>query len=104
LKHHVNLAKEQDLKGAMCDKRENSSWNFDGATLRIKGMGEAGMNGGPSGDLCVAIYVAEDKHFERKEDDLYCIQKIPFTTAVLGGEIKIQTIDGPANLKIPVGT
>jgi molecular chaperone DnaJ len=42
---------------------------FDGSNLRMNGMGEAGMNGGPSGDLSIAIYAAEDKHFERNEDD-----------------------------------
>ncbi|MDR2778671.1 MAG: molecular chaperone DnaJ [Puniceicoccales bacterium] len=77
---------------------------FDGASLRIKGMGEAGPNGGPHGDLYVAICVIEDKRFERHEDDLYCTQKIPFTTAALGGEIETETIDGQANLKIPAGT
>ncbi|MDR1891322.1 MAG: molecular chaperone DnaJ [Puniceicoccales bacterium] len=77
---------------------------FDGASLRMKGMGEAGTNGGPSGDLYVAIYVAEDKRFERHEEDLYCTQKVAFTTAALGGEIEIETIDGQANLKIPAGT
>jgi molecular chaperone DnaJ len=77
---------------------------FDGASLRMKSMGETGTNGGPSGDLYVAIYVAEDKRFERHENDLYCTQKIPFTTAALGGEVEVETIDGQANLKIPAGT
>ncbi|MDR1232981.1 MAG: molecular chaperone DnaJ [Puniceicoccales bacterium] len=77
---------------------------FDGASLRMKGMGEAGANGGPNGDLYVAIYIMENKRFERHENDLYCAQKIPFTTAALGGEIEVETIDGQANLKIPAGT
>jgi molecular chaperone DnaJ len=77
---------------------------FNGANLRMEGMGEAGTNGGPSGDLYVAIYVSEDDRFERDENDLRCVRKIPFTTATLGGEMEIETIDGHANLKIPAGT
>ncbi|MDR2603470.1 MAG: molecular chaperone DnaJ [Puniceicoccales bacterium] len=77
---------------------------FDGANLRMKNMGEAGANGGPNGDLYVAIYITENKRFERHERDLYCAKKISFTTAVLGGEIEVETIDGQANLKIPAGT
>jgi molecular chaperone DnaJ len=77
---------------------------FDGANLRMRGAGEAGTNGGPSGDLYVAIYISDDDRFERRENDLYCVQKIPFVTAVLGGEIEAETIDGHAKLKIPAGT
>lgn len=77
---------------------------FDGANLRMGGAGEAGTNGGPSGDLYVATYVEEDSRFVRQGDDLHCTQKISFVTAALGGEIQIETIDGHANLKIPPGT
>ncbi|MDR2721136.1 MAG: molecular chaperone DnaJ [Puniceicoccales bacterium] len=76
----------------------------DGMKLRLSGYGEAGQNGGPTGDLYVAIYVADDRTFERHEDDLYCSQKIPFVIAVLGGEVEIETIDGKCSLKIPEGT
>ncbi|MDR3144028.1 MAG: molecular chaperone DnaJ [Puniceicoccales bacterium] len=77
---------------------------FDGANLRMRGAGEAGTNGGATGDLYVVVYVSEDKRFERHQNDLHCSQKISFTTAALGGEISVETIDGSANLKIPAGT
>jgi molecular chaperone DnaJ len=77
---------------------------FDGASLRMRGAGNAGTNGGSDGDLYVTIYVSEHDKFERHENDLYCAQRIPFTTAALGGEVEVATIDGHATLKIPAGT
>ncbi len=77
---------------------------FDGANMRMRGSGDAGTHGGPSGDLYVGIYVSDDKNFERRDDDLYCSQKIPFVMAALGGEVDVATIDGHATLKIPAGT
>lgn len=77
---------------------------YHGANLRMRGAGEAGLNGGPSGDLYIVIYIKDDDRFEREGDDLYCVQQIPFTTAALGGEVSVQTISGQANLKIPAGT
>jgi molecular chaperone DnaJ len=68
------------------------------------GAGEAGANGGPPGDLYIVVYVSEDSRFERRQNDLLCSQKIPFTTAALGGEVSVETIDGSATLKIPAGT
>jgi molecular chaperone DnaJ len=76
----------------------------DGTTLRMRGAGEAGIKGGRSGDLYVAVYIEEDNRFKRNGVDLHCEQKIPFVTAVFGGDVKIETIDGFANLKIPAGT
>jgi molecular chaperone DnaJ len=66
---------------------------YDGAKLRLSGHGEAGQNGGTAGDLYVVINVADDRTFERHGDDLYCIQKIPFAIATLGGEIEVATIE-----------
>jgi molecular chaperone DnaJ len=77
---------------------------FDGAKLRLGGHGEAGQNGGATGDLYVVISVADDRTFERHGDDLYCIQRIPFAIATLGGEVEVATIDGKCSLKIPEGT
>ena len=77
---------------------------FDGANLRIHGGGQAGFNGGENGDLYVSIDITEDGKFERHDDDLYCVEKISYPIAALGGEISIETIDGAANLKIPAGT
>ncbi|MDR1595349.1 MAG: molecular chaperone DnaJ [Puniceicoccales bacterium] len=77
---------------------------FDGANLRMGGAGEAGTNGGASGDLYIITAIEEDSRFDRRDEDLFCTQKISFTTAALGGEITVETIDGRATLKIPPGT
>ncbi len=76
----------------------------EGMRLRVRGEGEVGENGGPSGDLYVIIHVKEHKVFVRKEHDLHLTVPISFTQAVLGDEIEVPTIDGKAKLKIPAGT
>lgn len=76
----------------------------DGARLRSTRNGEAGIRGGPPGDLYVVIHVAEHAVFQREEDNLYCDVPISFVTATLGGEIKVPTLEGQAALKIPAGT
>ncbi|HME89169.1 MAG TPA: molecular chaperone DnaJ [Chthoniobacterales bacterium] len=72
--------------------------------LRSPRNGEAGIRGGPQGDLYVVVHVQEHKIFQRDEDNLYCEVPIPFTTATLGGEVPVPTLEGKANLKIPAGT
>lgn len=76
----------------------------EGMRLRVKGEGEAGLNGGPSGDLFVIIHVEEGEIFEREGNNLNITVPISFTQAVLGDEIEVPTIDGKAKLKIPAGT
>jgi molecular chaperone DnaJ len=76
----------------------------DGSRLRSPRNGEAGIRGGPQGDLYVVVHVAEHKIFQRDEDNLYCEVPIPFSTATLGGEVPVPTLEGKANLKIPAGT
>jgi molecular chaperone DnaJ len=77
----------------------------DGTRLRIAGEGEAGLRGGPSGDLYVFISVRPHALFIRQGDDIHCQVPIPMTTAVLGGEIEIPTIDGSrAKVTIPAGS
>ena len=76
----------------------------DGARLRSSRNGEAGIRGGPTGDLYVVVHVREHEIFTREEDDLYCDVPISFATAALGGEAKVPTIQGQALLKIPAGT
>src|SRR5947207_722570 len=76
----------------------------DGSRLRSPRNGEAGIRGGPQGDLYVVVHVAEHKIFQRDEDNLYCEVPIPFSTATLGGEVPVPTLEGKANLKIPDGT
>lgn len=75
-----------------------------GSRLRINGEGEAGVNGGPAGDLYVVIHVAEHEIFNRQRENLYSAAPISFAQAALGAEIKVKTLDGEENLKIPAGT
>ena len=75
-----------------------------GSKLRSAGNGEAGVNGGPAGDLYIVIHVKEHEVFERQGDDLFCEIPIKFTLAALGGTIEVPTLSGKASLKIPTGT
>ncbi|MEI8292583.1 MAG: molecular chaperone DnaJ [bacterium] len=72
--------------------------------LRSTGGGEAGLRGGAAGDLYVVIHIKEHEVFTRNGMDLACEVPIPFTTAALGGEIRVPTLEGAVNLKIPAGT
>lgn len=75
-----------------------------GSRLRVTGEGEAGVNGGPSGDLFIVIHVAEHEQFERQGANLYSAVPVTFAQAALGAEIKVKTLDGEEDLKIPAGT
>lgn len=72
--------------------------------LKISGEGEAGERGGPRGDLYARIEVKPHPFLERRGDDLYCEMLIPFSAAVLGGEVAVPTLDGKVKLRIPSGT
>ena len=76
----------------------------EGDRIRLTGEGEAGVNGGPPGDLYVVIHLTEHGVFQRDSDDLHCEMPISFTLAALGGEIEIPTLDGSAKVKIPPET
>ena len=77
----------------------------DGARLRLPGQGEAGFNGGPSGDFYLDVRVRTDDRFERQGHDLIQRVDVPFTTLALGGEIEVETIDDKKlSVKIPAGT
>ncbi|MCG8371759.1 MAG: molecular chaperone DnaJ [Proteobacteria bacterium] len=76
----------------------------DGDRIRLSGEGEAGRNGGPSGDLYVEIRVTPHKIFEREGANLSCEVPVSFATATLGGEVELPTLDGHVSLKIPAGT
>ena len=76
----------------------------DGSRLRSTGNGEAGIRGGPHGDLYVVIHIQEHAIFHRDEDNLYCEVPIPFSLAALGGEVPVPTLDGRAQVRIPAGT
>ena len=76
----------------------------NGDRIRLAGEGEAGRNGGPPGDLYVEIVVREHPIFERDHAHLSCEVPVSFVTAALGGSIEVPTLEGQANIKIPVGT
>ena len=76
-----------------------------GTRIRLTGEGEAGMRGGPSGDLYIFIEVARHELFEREETNLFCRVPVSMTTAALGGDIEVPTIDGGrSRVKIPSGS
>jgi molecular chaperone DnaJ len=72
--------------------------------IRLSGEGELGSNGGSPGDLYVVIQLKSHSMFQRDHNDLHCEMPISFTTAALGGEIEIPTLDGKAMIKIPAET
>jgi molecular chaperone DnaJ len=76
----------------------------EGDRIRLSGEGEAGVNGGPSGDLYVLIHIKAHSVFQRDHNDLHCEMPISFTTAALGGEIEIPTLDGHAKIHVPAET
>lgn len=75
-----------------------------GSRLRLLGEGEAGIAGGPPGDLYVVITVRDHPMFERDGKDLHCEVPVPFVTAALGGEIEVPSLEGKVKMKIPEGT
>ncbi len=75
-----------------------------GDRIRLAGEGEAGELGGPPGDLYVQIQVKPHEIFTREEANLFCDVPICFTTAALGGEMEVPTLEGKVKLKIPPGT
>lgn len=76
----------------------------DGDRIRLSGEGEAGRNGGPPGDLYVEIRINPHKIFVRDGADLSCEVPIRFSTAALGGEVELPTLEGNVSLKVPPGT
>src|ERR1700753_190706 len=73
--------------------------------IRLSGEGQAGMNGGPNGDLYIFISLAPHAIFQRDGHDLYCRAPVSFVTASLGGDIEVPTVDGGrAKVSIPEGT
>lgn len=75
-----------------------------GQSIRLRGKGEAGKNGGPQGDVILAIYVKAHEFFERQGNDIFYTMPISFTQAALGDELEVPTIDGPVRYEIKAGT
>ncbi len=76
----------------------------EGDRIRLSGEGEAGLNGGPPGDLYVVIHARAHPVFQRDHNDLHCEMPISITAAALGGDIDIPTLDGYAQIKVPPET
>jgi len=76
----------------------------DDFRLRLVGEGEAGVRGGPPGDLYVYISVEPDGFFEREGHQIHCELPISFVQAALGDEVEVPTLDGPTTIRIPEGT
>ena len=76
----------------------------EGDRVRLSGEGEPGVNGGPAGDLYVQVHIKPHAVFQRDHDDLHCEMPVSITTAALGGEIDIPTLEGSARIRVPAET
>ena len=76
----------------------------DGTHIQLAGEGETGPGGGPSGDLFLEIVQRPHPIFERQGDDLHCTVTIPMVAAALGATLKVETLDGPADVDVRPGT
>ena len=76
----------------------------EGDRVRLSGEGEPGVNGGPPGDLYVQVHVKPHAVFQRDHDDLHCEMPVSITTAALGGDVSIPTLDGSAKIRVPAET
>jgi molecular chaperone DnaJ len=75
----------------------------DGSTIRVKGKGEAGLRGGPSGDLYVTVSVSPHRFFRREASDIWLDLPVTFTELALGTTVQVPTLDGRVSLKVPSG-
>jgi molecular chaperone DnaJ len=76
----------------------------DGTQIRLAGEGEAGLRGGPAGNLYVSLRVEPHRYFRRQENDVLLDLNISFVQAALGDKIQVQTLEGEETLAIPAGT
>lgn len=77
---------------------------YDGQQIKLKGHGNPGHNGGPAGDLYITFNIPADPDFERSGDDLKTKVTVDLYTAVLGGEVNVNTLSGSVSLKVKPGT
>ena len=76
----------------------------DGQTISLRGQGNAGLNGGPAGDLLITVLVQPHARFERDGASILLEQEVSFSQAALGAEVEVPTLDGKVKLNIPEGT
>ncbi len=75
----------------------------EGQSVRLRGKGDPGSNGGSAGDLLLKVHISPEKGYERKGFDIYQDVEIPYTTAVFGGNVRIVTQQGAVEVKVPAG-
>lgn len=76
----------------------------DKQKIKLSGYGQPGINGGPDGDLYITFHISDDPNFKRLKDDLYSTAEIDLYTAVLGGEVTVNTLGGQVKMKVQPGT
>lgn len=76
----------------------------NGQKIKLKGQGGAGVNGGSAGDLYITFIIPEDSRFKRIDNDIYITADIDMFTAILGGDVVIDTLEGKVKLKVKPGT
>lgn len=76
----------------------------NGQKIKLTGYGQPGVNGGPNGDLYITFVIEDDPEFKRLGNDLYTLVHLGLYTAVLGGEVTINTLDGQVKMKVKPGT
>ncbi len=76
----------------------------DGAVLRVPEEGAEGSEGGPRGDMYLVVRVRPHPFFKREGSDLHCTREISLPMAALGGRLRLETLSGPVELRIPPGT
>jgi len=76
----------------------------NGQTIKIKGHGGPGVQGGPKGDLFITFNIQNDTSFRREKENLYSNEEVKLSTATLGGEIEVKTFNGKVKLKVKPGT
>jgi DnaJ-class molecular chaperone len=115
VEHEMELSLEEVLRGATRTvelERGGSRRRVEvkipagvreGSRVRVAGEGARGARGG-AGDLYLRVRLRPHPSFERKGDDLHTTLSVPLTTAVLGGEVQVPTLDGPVGIKVPPGT
>jgi curved DNA-binding protein len=72
----------------------------NGQVIKLGGQGAPGVNGGPAGDLYITFVIAEDSHYKRHNNDLYVTVLLDLYTAILGGEVVVDTLDGQVKVKV----
>jgi molecular chaperone DnaJ len=76
----------------------------NGQQIRVSGEGEAGLRGSDAGDLYVQVRVKPDRRLQREGTDIFAEAEVDITTAALGGEVEVPSLDGAKTLKVPAGT